>query len=201
MGEDDVPAYKALSNEQRGLMLRALLADRFKMVAHTESRELPIYALVVAKGGPKFHQADPGNTYANGLHGPDGKGTGPGMMRMGPTYIEGQAIPIEQLLGLLTQNTGRMVVDKTGLTGKYDISLKWTPDLSSSASPGGSPAVDAGPSPVHRLTGATRPQARVATRPGSRRGDRPHRAARRKLAWRCRPPQTKCVRRISTQRG
>ena len=128
VSEADLPAYKALTREQRALMLQALLADRFKMVAHTETRELPIYALVVAKGGPKLHEANPGDTYPNGLHGPDGKGGGPGMMRMSPTSIEGQAIPISQLLGLLTQNTGRTVLDKTGLTGKYDISLHWTPD-------------------------------------------------------------------------
>ena len=126
--EADIPAYKALTNQQRGLMLQGLLADRFKMVAHTEVRELPIYALVVAKSGLKLKEADPANTYPSGIHGPDGKSTGAGMMRMGPTFIEGQAVPIGQLLGLLTQNTGRTVIDKTGLTGKYDISLKWTPE-------------------------------------------------------------------------
>ncbi len=143
VSEADAPKMITLTQEQRGQMLQALLADRFKMVAHAVTREMPVYALVIARGGTKLHEADPANTYSTGLPGVGGKGAGgAGMMRMGTTFFEGQAITLGQLLGILTQNTGRTVIDKTGLTGKYDISLKWTPDETSAS---GS-AADAGPS-------------------------------------------------------
>lgn len=128
VSEADAPVMKTLTREQRGEMLQGLLADRFKMVAHTETRERPVYALVVAKGGTKLHEADATNTYPDGIHAPDGKGGGAGMMRMGRDFIDAQAIPMSQLLGTLTQLSGRTVLDKTGLTGKYDVHLKWAPD-------------------------------------------------------------------------
>jgi uncharacterized protein (TIGR03435 family) len=123
----DVEALHSLSMEQRGLMLQALLADRFKMVAHREARELPIYELVVAKGGSKLKEATPGDTYPNGIKGPDGR-AGAGMMNMRPGHIQGQAVQMQQIASILTQMTGRTVQDKTGLTGKYDVTLDWTPD-------------------------------------------------------------------------
>ena len=128
VAEADVPAMKTLLPEQRALMLQALLADRFALVAHKETRQLPVYALVIAKGGPRLKEADPAATYPNGMQGPDGKPVGAGMIRMGRDFLEAQAIPISQLLGMLTQATGRTVLDKTGLTGRYDIALKWAPE-------------------------------------------------------------------------
>ena len=115
------------ANKIRQRMLQALLADRFKLAIHRETRELPVYALVVAKGGIKMHEATAGDTYANGFKGPDGK-PGAGMMRMGPGELTGQALPVGSLVNMLSQQTGHHVVDKTGLTGKYDFTLKWTPN-------------------------------------------------------------------------
>ena len=77
----DVPTYKALSRDQRSVMLQSLLSDRFKLAVHTETKELPIYELVLAKGGLKLTEAKVGDTYPNGFKGPDGVGHG-GMMRM-----------------------------------------------------------------------------------------------------------------------
>ena len=108
-------------------MMQSLLADRFKFAAHRETRELPVYALMLAKNGSKLKEAIPENSYPNGIKDEQGRGVA-GMMRITPGHIEGQAIPIANLLGVLTQVTGRTVVDRTGLTGKYDISLQWTPD-------------------------------------------------------------------------
>jgi uncharacterized protein (TIGR03435 family) len=66
------------------LMIQSLLADRFKLKVTQEPRELPIYALVVAKTGAKLQEAKPGDTYPNGMKGPDGRPVGwGGMMRMG----------------------------------------------------------------------------------------------------------------------
>jgi uncharacterized protein (TIGR03435 family) len=124
----DVPTYKALTRDQRNLMLQALLTDRFKLATHTETKELPIYELVLAKGGSKLTEAKPGDTYPNGFKGPDGVGHG-GMMRMdGRGKLSAQGIPMANLVDILSRQLHRTVVDKTGLTGKYDFNLEYTPD-------------------------------------------------------------------------
>jgi bla regulator protein BlaR1 len=138
---------RKLGDDQRRLerdrMLQALLADRFQLKLHRDTKELPEYALVVAKNGSKLHEAKPGDTYANGFKGPDGGG-GAGMMFMGGDGgpVTGQAIPIANLVHLLARQLGRTVVDKTGLTGNYDFTLKWAPDESQ-----GPPGMDNGPPP------------------------------------------------------
>jgi bla regulator protein BlaR1 len=111
----------------KGRMLQGLLADRFKLTLRQETKELPVFALVVAKSGPKLKQSTPGDTYANGIKGPDGVAH-PGMMLMRPGQITGQALPITSLARMLSQQLNRTIVDKTGLTGQYDITLQWTPD-------------------------------------------------------------------------
>src|SRR5208282_231631 len=135
-----------------GLLIQSLLADRFALkVSHT-SKELPIYALVVAKGGPKVPEAKPGDTYPNGIKRPDGRPVGgAGMMTMGPGQLTGQGVPITFLVQQLSQQLGRTVLDQTGLKGIYDLTLKWTPDQSSGGMfqgpPGGGPAPDNAPPP------------------------------------------------------
>jgi uncharacterized protein (TIGR03435 family) len=136
MDSPTADALHKLSQDQSRLarqhMLQALLADRFKLAVHHDSKELSIYALVVAKNGPKLQQAKPGDTYPNGIKGPDGTAR-PGMMRMGRGQLTGQALPLSELARLLTAQLDRTVVDKTGLTGNYDFSLQWTPDESQGA--------------------------------------------------------------------
>jgi uncharacterized protein (TIGR03435 family) len=126
----DVDALKKLSPEQRRLILQPLLADRFKLKAHTETKQLPVYELVLAKGGSKLKEATAGDTYANGIKGPDGVGRG-GMMRVGRGQLTAQAVPMTSLANMLSQQLHRTVLDKTGLTGKYDLELNWTPDQGS----------------------------------------------------------------------
>jgi uncharacterized protein (TIGR03435 family) len=99
--------------KQKELMVQALLADRFKLVTHTETRELPIYELVVAKGGAKL--GDPKNSgttfdYSRGRIEVDGSNS------------------VAFLAEELSKETGRDVVDKTGITGRYNLKLHWTPD-------------------------------------------------------------------------
>lgn len=113
---------------ERQRMLQALLADRFKLTVHRETKELPVYVLVVAKGGPKFHEAKPGDTYPNGMKLPDGHG-GAGLMFMGRGELTAQGLPLETLVRELSLQLGRTVIDKTGLTGNYDFSLTWTSDV------------------------------------------------------------------------
>lgn len=114
----DIAELQKLSQDQRGLMLQAFLADRFKMVIHKETRELPVFALIIAKNGPKLKEATP-----------DDKG----MMRLGRGILVGQGIPIASLANMLMQQReldGRTVLDKTGLSGKYEVTLRWMPEQS-----------------------------------------------------------------------
>jgi uncharacterized protein (TIGR03435 family) len=112
-------------------MLRALLAERFNLKLHQETKDLPVYELVIAQNGPKLQEAKPGETYPNGIQGPSGRATA-GLIKMGPGAITGQGVPIGSLVRQLTQQLGRNVLDKTGLKGIYDFTLKWSPDASQS---------------------------------------------------------------------
>jgi uncharacterized protein (TIGR03435 family) len=117
MDESTAAAFQQLSRPDRiraqDRMMQSLLADRFALKAHHESRERPIYDLVLAKGGSKLQETPSGvsggYTVSNG-------------------QLAGHGISIEQLVFSLTGSAGRFIVDKTGLTGKYDMTLKWTPD-------------------------------------------------------------------------
>jgi uncharacterized protein (TIGR03435 family) len=142
----DTDALHKLSPGERGLMIQPLLADRFGLKVHTETRNLPVLTLTVAKGGPKLHEAKPGDTYPNGLKGPDGKG-GAGMMLMGIGKITGQAVAMPFLVESLSRQLGSMVQDETGLKGNYDLNLEWTPDTATMKGPGDGPPVPGNPPP------------------------------------------------------
>ena len=129
VGSADLAALDKLDEKQRMQMLQPVLAERFQLKVHRASKEIPVYALVIAKNGPKLHQAKPGDTYPDGLKGPDGKPGGrAGMMMWSRGRLIAQGIPIASLLPPLTQQLERTVVDKTGLKGTYDITLLWTPE-------------------------------------------------------------------------
>ena len=93
-------------------MVQALLADRFKLMVHRETRELPIYALVVAKSGSKLQASK-----SNGL-----------MISSGSRYLNAQGVTVAVIAQELAKNVGRVVVDETGIEGRFDVDLKWTPD-------------------------------------------------------------------------
>jgi len=127
-------ALAKLSQDQRALaeqqMLQALLADRFQVTVHRETKELPIYTLVIAKGGPKLREAKPGDTYPSGFTYPDGTHAGAGQMMGGQLdgKMTAQGVPIAMLVLSLTQMLGHPVSDKTELKGVYDFKLRFTPD-------------------------------------------------------------------------
>ena len=98
-------------------MMQGLLSDRFKLITHFESKDLPVYALVPAKEGPKLKDAGPPqNPTDMSLH---GGGSG---------LITAQHITMPFVAQHLSDRLGRLVIDKTGLTGYYDFKLEWTPD-------------------------------------------------------------------------
>jgi len=113
--------------EQNLLMVQALLADRFKLKLSPGTKELPVYALVVAKNGLKIREAKPGDTYPNGIKDRDGRALGR-TWHMARGQLIGQGISMESLGGVLSQYLGRTVLNRTGLKGDYDLSLQWTPD-------------------------------------------------------------------------
>jgi uncharacterized protein (TIGR03435 family) len=115
-------------------MVQSLLADRFKLVAHTETRELPIYALVFAREdrsfGPKMRASSTDcqkeMTAAIARNGPPGPNS-PLLcgIRSVPGHFELNAAAIGSFIRNLAPITGRSVVDKTGLAGGYDAELTW----------------------------------------------------------------------------
>jgi uncharacterized protein (TIGR03435 family) len=135
--EAKVPA--GATKEQSRLMMRSLLADRFKLVLHHSEKEASIYALLVAKNGPKLREsakapADDPNAPPP-PDGPPGKRMqgaprGGTSMRItaGRMSIVSNATTISNFLGALASQLDRPVVDMTGLTGTYDITLVFAPD-------------------------------------------------------------------------
>ncbi len=93
-------------------MLRALLAEHFHLVVHEETRQAPVYELIVGKDGSKLKQ---GTEVAGGV-------------RTEPGRLIGTATPMFLLVNQLSRQLGRTVIDNTGLHGKYDFNLRWEPD-------------------------------------------------------------------------
>jgi uncharacterized protein (TIGR03435 family) len=108
-------------------MLQALLANRFKLTLHRQTKDLQVYELVVADGGSKLEEAKPAYMNPNGINGPEGRLPKRGMMQMGLGELIDHGTTLAPLVEQLSWQLGRTVVDKTGLKGNYDFSLRWTP--------------------------------------------------------------------------
>jgi uncharacterized protein (TIGR03435 family) len=140
-----VPA--GTTKEQFLVMLQNLVIDRFQMTMHREKKDLPAFALVVAKGGVKMKVAAEETAPPEAASGPppngrpvigkDGfpefpKGAGQGrvamMMMPGRMRMVGNGQPVSRLAETLEQQLDRAVVDQTELTGKYDFSLTFEPE-------------------------------------------------------------------------
>lgn len=103
-----------LKRDELNALLRRLLEDRFELKTHRQSKKLPAYALVVAKGGPKLTAhaaADAGRPQE----------------RFGFGSASASNVPIPDLARQLSLGLGRPVLDRTGLQGRYDFTLEWTP--------------------------------------------------------------------------
>jgi uncharacterized protein (TIGR03435 family) len=132
---DDAPKLKGLSFDQRRAMLISLLEERCGLKFHHETRELPTYDLVVAKGGSKLQASKPDP--------PGTKGKGHTLMMTGRGNVESTGTDIPGLARILSRVLGRTVVDKTGLTGNFDYKLDWTPDDATPAMTKGGDAASA----------------------------------------------------------
>lgn len=144
------PAGAPEVQEQMQLRLRSLLEDRFKLVARREMREMPIYELVVARSGqlgPRMKQsgdecAAQGRARTAGEQPPPLPAGGFCGTRTGNGSVSMKGVPLSNFVRNLGGMTGRFVIDKTGLTGAYDLDLQWTPDP---AAAGGPPQGPLGP--------------------------------------------------------
>jgi uncharacterized protein (TIGR03435 family) len=126
--DPSVISGRRVSARDRRLMLQNLLADRFNLKLHRETRELPVYELVIAKNGPKFHESRLGDTYINGAKRQDGQPIGQGIWMLGRGNLVSQGQPIESLISVLSRQLDRPILDKTGLKGQYDYTLQWAPE-------------------------------------------------------------------------
>lgn len=141
--------FPKLSDEQKmqvgRQMVQAMLADRFKLSMRPDTKEVTILGMVIAKNGPKLHEATPGDTYANGLKERDGTGHA-GMVRFDGGHLTAQGMKLDNLASFLSGQLNQIVQNKTGLDGKYDFTLEWSPAADRTAGPpptggeGGAPA-------------------------------------------------------------
>jgi uncharacterized protein (TIGR03435 family) len=118
------------TSEQFHLMLQNLLAERFKLALHHQTKDLPVYELVIGKNGPKLKEST-GASLDNppavkgfpGLALPAGLPTLTVRYEQGHAQLIARGEPVSALAAALQNPAGRVVVDKTGLTGKYDINF------------------------------------------------------------------------------
>ena len=132
------------TTEQAQKMLQALLEERFGLQVRHETKDGPIYALTIAKGGLKAKRSGDQTPLNFAAPPPGGPAGGPpppppapfnpggpmsrGMMMVGLGQLRATAQTMAGFAGLLTASAGRKVVDRTNLEGLYDFELNWTPD-------------------------------------------------------------------------
>lgn len=95
------------------IMMQKMLAERFQLATHRETRQLPAYRLVVAKNGPKFHEASEGCKHDQS--------------EQGGHYV-GKCAAIASFVNFLLQNADLPVLNATGLNGFYNIRFDWVPE-------------------------------------------------------------------------
>ncbi len=103
-----------ISDDELWLLLRPVLAERFKLRYHRQTKDLPVYALVVAKGGMKLKAASAGETPSQRGSSGDGKAS-----------IDARRTGIAKLADMLGNHMDRTVVDRARLRGEYDFHLDW----------------------------------------------------------------------------
>jgi uncharacterized protein (TIGR03435 family) len=136
---DAVAAAPFKAGEYRG-MFQALLADRFGLVVHRETKDRPGYALVIAKNGSKLPPPaeEPDVMF--------------GRTPSGDVSLKARKATLAQLAGVLSSMLGVVVVNQTGIEGRYDVSLQYTPDPTSQPALG-KPGVTPPPPPADAVPG------------------------------------------------
>jgi uncharacterized protein (TIGR03435 family) len=150
-------AGAATASETSGIdrvraMMRTLLADRFKLAAHHELREVPVYELVMARSdrapGRQLHRVDidcAARRQSKGSPESTGRPCG-GFRQISPGHYEGGAVPMQLVADLLEGVVQRNVVDRTNLTGVFDVELRFAPEQLRSPDPANPLSADLAPS-------------------------------------------------------
>jgi uncharacterized protein (TIGR03435 family) len=125
---EDAAAFARLKRDEKAGMMQSVFAERFGMRAHMETREMPAYALVLAKSGSKLKE-------------PSATATGSSQFDESTGEVKWANWPLTNLTFVLSKETGRPVVDKTGLTGKYDFTLEYTPADRAATDESGRPSI------------------------------------------------------------
>jgi uncharacterized protein (TIGR03435 family) len=120
-GSADGTALRALTLNGRRAMLKALLAERFALHAHEETREADVFVLTIAKHGARLHQAEVDDAVHSQMKGFHCLFSG-----RGKDFLVAQTCTPADLASTLRSDVGRTVKDETGLHGSYDFSLRWS---------------------------------------------------------------------------
>jgi uncharacterized protein (TIGR03435 family) len=148
---------EGISNPDQMLpMLQTLLADRFKLVIHSETKELQVYNLVEEKRSSKLEAAKPGGCFVRVPNMPrpappagqsDALACGK-IYFPGPNEMLGRGVRMPSFADGLSSRVGRTVIDKTADSGTYDVDFRWTPDQNSAAVQSADSAVPPDPDDV-----------------------------------------------------
>ncbi len=150
-------------------MLQTLLADRFKLTLHRETKEHAIYALIVGKGGPKLKPAEVQTREGPPAGGNLGSGGPPRngmmMMRVDPAgaHLKAPSATLAQLAEMISRFSERPVVDMTGIQGQYDFDLVFSPENMKGMMHG----LPGGPMPCRQVKGSVRRRMRRSEPAGS----------------------------------
>jgi len=135
----DINAKAADTNtslDQLRPMLQTLLENRFQLKVHRETKEMPVYALMLAKNGPKLPEAKDGGCIKFGPDSPPPPPPSPGQLPpilcggflRAPNLLQAGKVDMKQLVNVLSDVLGRPVIDKTGFTGTFDVKLEFSPE-------------------------------------------------------------------------
>ncbi len=120
------------TEEQVRLMMQSLLENRFKMKSHRETKQLPAYALMLGKGKLKLAEASSGDepliVTIESRKLPQAPGTCSNSLWVAGAHLVCHAVTIQRIATQVGSALGSPVVDRTGLTGKYDMDLLYWPD-------------------------------------------------------------------------
>jgi len=186
----------ATAGVQLRLILQNLLSETFDLTFHREQREMPVYTLTVAKGGPRLkdatdHMADiaaddfyplpsgPPNELELDGEGypivPAGEGSWLVALRSGRARTHQFHASMRDLAALLENQLVRPVTDATGLTGRYEFTQSWMAGISAPVAGPATPRLPMRPRSTLRIATTARPEPAVVQRTGGGDRDRPHR--------------------------
>ena len=124
MSAPDLKVMEKLTPDQRRAMIGGILKERFGLVVHQESKVEPVFVMTVLPDGPKLKESPPQPAGSAA----DPKKLTSGSWSTGHGTLKATRMKLPSLAENLSYQVERTIVDKTGLTGEYDVTLKWSPE-------------------------------------------------------------------------